>query len=108
MSAAPSGGLNGSGPAARGWSASAGERRQRRDGRERCRGEPVNQGDGGGVVDDRGDDDDERASHSCVSTRRLSVVTGANPATTRRVGMACAMPHDASNTAATYASTTMA
>ena len=41
------------------------------------------------------------ASHSCKIIRRLSVVIGAKPARTRRVGTACATPHAATTAAAT-------
>jgi len=40
------------------------------------------------------------ASHSCTTMRRLSAVTGAKPARTWRVGMACATPHTAMTTPA--------
>jgi hypothetical protein len=43
------------------------------------------------------------ASHSWVSTRRLSIVIGAKPATTCAVGITCATPQSATRLAARYA-----
>lgn len=39
--------------------------------------------------------------------RRLSALTGSNPATTWRVGTVCASPHDATTVAATHARTAL-
>ena len=47
------------------------------------------------------------ASHSCRRTRRLSEAIGPNPATTWRIGTACATPHTATTAAAAYASSAL-